>query len=66
VIELLKTTDPVRLHVIKTALEQAGLHPVVVEASAYPGVLPMRLLLTDDEAILGRRLMAEVEKDLGE
>ncbi|HZZ68263.1 MAG TPA: DUF2007 domain-containing protein [Phenylobacterium sp.] len=64
-VELLKTTDPVKLNVFKSLLEDAGLHPVVVEASAYPGVLPVRLLVTDDEAPQARRLIAEVERDLG-
>ena len=64
-IEVLKTTDPVRLHVIRTLLEAAELHTVVVEASAYPGVLPSRLLVMDDEAPLARRVLAEAERDLG-
>jgi hypothetical protein len=64
VIELLKTTDPVRLNLYKTLMEEAGLHPVLVEASAYPGVLASRLLVTDDEAPMARRLIAEVERGL--
>ncbi|THD64043.1 DUF2007 domain-containing protein [Phenylobacterium sp.] len=63
-IELLKTTDPVRLNLFKSLMEEAGLHPVLVEASAYPGVLPSRLLVTDDEAPMARRLIAEVERGL--
>jgi hypothetical protein len=64
-VELLKTTDPVKLNFYKHVLEDAGLRPVVVEASAYPGVLPVRLLVTDDEAPQARRLIAQVERDLG-
>jgi Putative prokaryotic signal transducing protein len=61
-IEVLKTTDPVQLHYLKAMLEEAGLHPLLVEASAYPGVLAARLLAPDDEAVLARRIIAEAEK----
>jgi hypothetical protein len=61
-IEILKTSDPLRLHFLKTMLEEAGLHPLLVEASAYPGVLSSRLLVPDDEAPMTRRVMDEAEK----
>jgi hypothetical protein len=64
-IELLKTTDPVRLSYFKSLLTEAGLHPVLVEASAYPGVLPARLQIPDDEAAQARRIIDDVERDLG-
>jgi len=64
-IEVVKTADPVRLHFLKTMLEEAGLHPMVVEASAYPGVLPSRLLVPDDEAILAGRVIETAEGTLG-
>ena len=60
-IEILKTTDPVRLNFTQTMLESAGLSPLLVEASAYPGVLASRLLVPDDEAAQARRLIAEIE-----
>jgi hypothetical protein len=60
-IEVLKTADPVRLHFLKSMLEAADLHPLLVEASAYPGVLASRLLVPDDEAALARRVMDEAE-----
>lgn len=63
-IEVLKTANPVRLHFLKTMLEEADLHPIVVEASAYPGVLPSRLLVPDDEVVMARRVMLEAEKPL--
>ena len=63
-IELVKTTDPVRLSYLKSLLTEAGLHPVLIEASAYPGVLPARLQVPDDEAAQARRLIAEVDRDL--
>lgn len=63
-IELVKTTDPVRLHFLKTMLEDAGLHPIVIEASAYPGVLASRLSVPDDEGPAARRVIAEAEREL--
>jgi hypothetical protein len=63
-IEILKTTDPVRLNFTKTMLEGAGLNPLLVEASAYPGVLASRLLVPDDEAAQARRLIKSVEDSL--
>ena len=63
-IELEKGADVVRISYLKSLLESAGLHPVLVEASAYPGVLPSRLQVPDDEAAQARRLIAEVDRDL--
>jgi hypothetical protein len=64
VIEILKTGDPVRLHFLRTVLEEADLHPFIVEASAYPGVLESRLLAPDSEVELARRIIAEAEAGL--
>ena len=63
-IELLKTTDPVRLHFLKSMLEDAGLHPILIEASAYPGVLASRLAVPDDEGPAAKRVSAEAEREL--
>jgi hypothetical protein len=63
-IELLKTDDRLRLHFLKSMLEDAGLHPILIEASAYPGVLSARLSVPDDEAPMARRVIAEAEREL--
>ena len=63
-IELLKTDDRLRLHFLKSMLEDAGLHPILIEASAYPGVLAARLSVPDDEAPIARRVIAEAEREL--
>ena len=63
-IELLKTANPVRLHFLKAMLEDAGLHPILIEASAYPGVLESRLTVPDDEGPAARRVIAEAEREL--
>ena len=63
-IEVLKTSDPVRLNFLRSVLEEADLHPFVMTASAYPGVLPSRLMVPDGEVDMARRLIAEVEDGL--
>jgi hypothetical protein len=64
VIELIKTSDPVRLSFLRAVLEEAELHPFVLGASPYPGVLPSRLMVPDSEVELARRLIVEAERDL--
>lgn len=63
-IEILKTSDPVRLSYLSTVLEEAELHPFVMSASAYPGVLDSRLMVPESEVELARRLIAEAEAEL--
>ena len=63
-IELLKTGDAVRLSFLRAVLEEAELHPFVLGASPYPGVLPSRLMVPDSEVELARRLIAEAERGL--
>jgi len=63
-IELVKTDDRLRLHFLKSMLEDAGLHPILIEASAYPGVLASRLAVPDEEAPAARRVIAEAEREL--
>jgi hypothetical protein len=61
-IELVKTTDLVRIGYLKMVLEDAGLHPFVFDgASAYAGVIPARLMAPQDEADLARHLIAQAE-----
>lgn len=63
-IEILKTSDPVRLSFLSAVLEEAELHPFVMSASAYPGVLDSRLMVPDGEVELARRIIVEAEADL--
>ena len=62
-IELLKINDPVRLSVLKSMLEDAGLNPLLVEASAYPGAINASLQVPDDEAAEARQLIAQIDRD---
>ena len=61
---LLKTSDPVRLSYLTSVLQEADLHPFVMSASAYPGVLESQLMVPDAEVELARRLIAEAEREL--
>jgi hypothetical protein len=63
-IEVLKTSDLVRLSFLRSILEEADLHPFVMSATPYPGVLPSRLMVPDGEVEMARRLIAEVEDSL--
>lgn len=61
-IAILETADPVRLHFLKTMLEEAGLQVFLFEAATpWPGAFPARLMVPDDEADLARRLIAQAE-----
>jgi len=61
-IEVLETTDPVRLHFLKRFLEEAGLSAFVFGGeSPWPGAFPARLMVPEAEAELARRLIAEAE-----
>ena len=63
-IELLKTSDPVRLSFLRSVLEAADLHPFVFGATPYPGVLPSRLMVPEAEVELARRVIEEAETAL--
>ena len=64
-IKILESDDPVRLGFLRQVLEQADLHPFVFVMSGYPGVQPSRLMVPETEAEMARRLIAEVERQLG-
>ncbi|HEX3700641.1 MAG TPA: DUF2007 domain-containing protein [Phenylobacterium sp.] len=61
-IEILKTTDPVRLGLLRAVLEQAGVQVFVFEAaSPWPGAFPARLMVPDADVELARHLIAQIE-----
>jgi hypothetical protein len=64
-IKILESDNPVRLGFLRQVLEQADLHPFVFTMSGYPGVQPSRLMVPEGEAEMARRLIAEVEEELG-
>jgi hypothetical protein len=64
-IEILKTSDPVRLHFLKTLLEEADIQAFVFDGGGqWPGALPSRLVVPDGDEDLARRLITEAERDL--
>jgi hypothetical protein len=61
-IALEESSDLPRLNVLKSLLEAAGLHPVLLDGVApYPGAFPSRLMVPDEEAALARRVIREAE-----
>lgn len=61
-IELLKTSDRIRLHFLESYLREAGVRAFVFEGgSPWPGAFPARLMVPEDEEDLARRLIDEAE-----
>jgi len=64
VVELLKTTDPVRLSFLQAALDDAGIESLVFDAGApWPGAIPARLMVGDHDADRARRVIADAERE---
>jgi hypothetical protein len=64
-IEILATTDPVRLHFLRSLLEEADIQVFVFDAGGqWPGAFPARLMVAADDEALARRLIAEAERGL--
>ena len=60
--ELERTSDPVRLSVLRSVLTDAEIDHYVFDTGAgntWPGAIPMRLMVRDDEGELARRAIAE-------
>lgn len=64
-IELLQSTDPVRLSFLRQALESAGVAAFVSDPGPWPGALPMRLMVAEDDVELARRAIDEAEAAVG-
>jgi hypothetical protein len=63
-IELISTTDPVRLSFVRSVLAQAGIEALVFDANApWPGAIPNRLMVADADAPRARQLLADMEED---
>lgn len=64
--ELVQTNDPVLLSFLEVLLKDAGVEPVVFDANMSVlegsiGVLPKRLLVSDDDWHRARRAIVEAE-----
>ena len=61
-IELERTSDPVRLSVLRSVLTDAEIDHFVFDASAghtWPGAIPMRLVVREEDLELARHAIAE-------
>jgi hypothetical protein len=61
-IELERTSDPVRLSVLRAVLTDADIDHYVFDAGAantWQGAIPVRLMVREDDVELARRAIAE-------
>ena len=61
-IELERTSDPVRLSVLRSVLTDAEIDHYVFDTGAgnlWQGAIPMRLMVREDDLELARRAIAE-------
>jgi hypothetical protein len=63
-IQLLSTTDPVRVAFLRQVLESAEIAVFVSDPGPWPGAMPMRMLVAEDDLDLARRAVAEAEAAL--
>lgn len=66
-IEVAKTTDPIRLSFLRSALEGAGVPSQVFDAGAgsiWPGAIPMRLMVEEKDGWRAKHVLAQAERDL--
>jgi hypothetical protein len=61
-IELERTTDPIRLSVMRSVLTDADIEHFIFDASAgalLQGVIPVRLMVREEDVELARRALGE-------
>lgn len=63
-IELLRTTDPIRLSFLRQVLAAAEIPVFVTDAGPWPGALPIRLMVPIEDEALARQAIAEAEAGL--
>ena len=66
-IELVKTSNPVRLSFLRALLDEAGIEYAVFDgqmASMFGSAIDSRLMVDDADIEAARRLMAQAEKDI--
>jgi hypothetical protein len=64
-VELLATSDPVRLSFLRAVLKDAGIETAVFDAGAgslWGSAITSRLMVEDDDLNQAKRLMAEAER----
>jgi hypothetical protein len=59
VVELLTTTDPVRLSYLRAVLHDAHIEPFAFDtASPSPSAIPIRLMVAEEDEAAARRILA--------
>lgn len=62
-IEVARLSDPVLLSYLRAALDEAGIEVFVFDqGSPWPGAIPTRLLVDDEDAEAARAIVAEAQK----
>jgi hypothetical protein len=67
-IEVLSTSDAVRLSFVRAVLKDAGIETAVFDAGAgslWGSAITSRLMVEDDDLAQAKRLIAEAERDQG-
>jgi hypothetical protein len=65
-IEVLKTSNPVRLSFLRTVLADAGIDTFVADAGAaslWGSTIPARLMVDEDDLAQAKRVIAAAEAD---
>ncbi len=65
-IEVLKTSNPVRLSFLRTVLADAGIETFVADAGAaslWGSTIPSRLMVDEDDLAQAKRVIAAAEAD---
>jgi hypothetical protein len=65
-VELTKTTNPVRLSFLLAVLADAGIEAFVADAGAasiWGAAIPSRLMVNEADLALARRIVAQAEPD---
>jgi hypothetical protein len=66
-VEVAKTTDPVRLGYLRSALAEAGIDSVAFDSAAgalWPGAFPNRLMVEDRDAWRARIVIEQAEAEI--
>lgn len=66
--ELIRTNDPVLLSYLEHRLREAGLEPLVLDAhtaivEGSLGILPRRMMVTEDDHAEAERILEEVRRE---
>ena len=68
-VELINTSDAVRLSFLRAVLKDAGIETAVFDAGAgslWGSAITSRLMVEEDDLAQAKRLMAEAERRLGD